>query len=389
MTDLDARLNNDSAVPTYSHQKDGDASSFSKKIDGRIINSVSDQYNLPSDNEEWNRLNLQHQAITIGLGGLYPEKDVVQAALAPQEGYTKQVLDLGWGSGVWAIEMAKQFPWVQLTGLDLAPCPIPPKDLPTNCQFKVHDINTGLSQFENQFDMIHIRFVGCYLKDIVQRMKEIHACLKPGGIVLWIEYDFKIYGTEQIKYIYPATGDNPDGSWVSRILAELRRACMEIGSDVDGIDDVVERGLWSDPYIDSETCKNFDLSLPIGPWATSEDKDLNNRLGLCDSLMRQDLASVIEAFRPTFAQAAEMKTKSLWRLRLAFGRRKALDGGPAPPLPRLKTHHVQSDEQAIGSKSHRSFPFYFVYDSQQAALDQATMRKETKPPSLPPLPGEQ
>jgi len=34
-------------------------------------------------------------AITLGLGGLYPAPEVVNAILAPQSGVTKKILDLG------------------------------------------------------------------------------------------------------------------------------------------------------------------------------------------------------------------------------------------------------------------------------------------------------
>ena len=37
----------------------------------------------------------QHRGITLGLGGLYPEPEVVRAILAPQDGVTKRIVDLG------------------------------------------------------------------------------------------------------------------------------------------------------------------------------------------------------------------------------------------------------------------------------------------------------
>jgi hypothetical protein len=37
----------------------------------------------------------QHRAITLGLGGLYPAPEAVRAVLAPQDGLTKKILDLG------------------------------------------------------------------------------------------------------------------------------------------------------------------------------------------------------------------------------------------------------------------------------------------------------
>jgi hypothetical protein len=41
------------------------------------------------------RRDKQHKGITLGLGGLYPEPEVVRAILAPQDGVTKKIIDLG------------------------------------------------------------------------------------------------------------------------------------------------------------------------------------------------------------------------------------------------------------------------------------------------------
>lgn len=39
--------------------------------------------------------NVQHRAITIYLGGLYPAPETVHTILAPQDGVTKRIVDLG------------------------------------------------------------------------------------------------------------------------------------------------------------------------------------------------------------------------------------------------------------------------------------------------------
>jgi hypothetical protein len=39
--------------------------------------------------------NKQHIAFTLGVGGLYPDAATVKAILAPEEGKTKRILDLG------------------------------------------------------------------------------------------------------------------------------------------------------------------------------------------------------------------------------------------------------------------------------------------------------
>jgi trans-aconitate methyltransferase len=117
------------------------------------------------------------------------------------------------------VEMAKKFPQVRVVGLDLTPCPIEKNQIPVNCSFEIGDINLGLSQFENQFDVVHVRFVSIGLKNFARTMKDVHSCLKPGGIVLWLDAEVNLYFTEEFKYVPPASESNPQGSWYQRPIA--------------------------------------------------------------------------------------------------------------------------------------------------------------------------
>ena len=83
------------------------------------------------------------------------------------------ILDIGAGSGRWAIEVAEEYPQTQVLGLDLSP--IHPPYVPENCKFLLGDLNKDLlSKFdEGQFDFVHsryvIRFRVCYLGYICLR----------------------------------------------------------------------------------------------------------------------------------------------------------------------------------------------------------------------------
>jgi hypothetical protein len=52
--------------------------------------------NQASRNAPSPRRNKQHTAIVLGLGGLFPDPETVQAILAPEDGEKKRILDLGW-----------------------------------------------------------------------------------------------------------------------------------------------------------------------------------------------------------------------------------------------------------------------------------------------------
>jgi tRNA G46 methylase TrmB len=73
-----------------------------------------------ADAEERGRLDLQHQMVCLTFNGLYPAPAEVERVLAPRmDGPRPKVLDVGTGSGIWAIEMAEQFPHADVTGIDI------------------------------------------------------------------------------------------------------------------------------------------------------------------------------------------------------------------------------------------------------------------------------
>lgn len=144
---------------------------------------------------------LQHAAFYLALGALYPHPSVVQELLKPENGVSKNILDLGDSDLIipvqsadhpmkqdvaqaggkykinksWiicakstcfsrAIEVAKEYAHSNVVGLDLAPVPIDADKLPHNLRFEVGDINSGLAKFHGQFDLVHMRAVLSGLK---------------------------------------------------------------------------------------------------------------------------------------------------------------------------------------------------------------------------------
>lgn len=56
------------------------------------------------------------------LGGLFPAGSSAEEILLQRsDGYKPRVLDIGTGSGAWVIDVATQYPNVEVVGLDLAP----------------------------------------------------------------------------------------------------------------------------------------------------------------------------------------------------------------------------------------------------------------------------
>jgi trans-aconitate methyltransferase len=97
----------------------------------------------------------------LSLGGLYPCAEVVRAVLSPVPGETKRILDIGCGSRIWPIEMAKEFPHVEVIGLDVPQAKEHwSGDVPPNCTFEGTDFQFAIPEkYIGSCDLIHLRFI--------------------------------------------------------------------------------------------------------------------------------------------------------------------------------------------------------------------------------------
>lgn len=65
------------------------------------------------------------------------------------------VVDVGAGSGRWVVEVAEQFPFAHVYGIDLSP--IEPTNAPVNAEFIVMDLTKGLEFDDRSTDFVHSR----------------------------------------------------------------------------------------------------------------------------------------------------------------------------------------------------------------------------------------
>ncbi|KAF3007893.1 hypothetical protein E8E13_011006 [Curvularia kusanoi] len=139
------------------------------------------QYLLPNDDVEMDRLDLQHHAFRLTLEGkLYR---------APIPNDVQHVLDVGCGTGIWAIEFSDEHPSAHVIGIDLSP--IQPKQVPPNCDFLIDDC-TQEWVFHNPFDFIHTRAMVAAIKDWDRLFRQAYTHLKLGGYIECQELTFPL-----------------------------------------------------------------------------------------------------------------------------------------------------------------------------------------------------
>ncbi|KAE8353477.1 S-adenosyl-L-methionine-dependent methyltransferase [Aspergillus coremiiformis] len=199
-------------------------------------------YLVPNDEEEQDRMDLAHHIYRLLLGGdLY---------LAPIKEDVQRVLDLGTGTGIWAIDFADEHPSAQVIGTDLSP--IQPRWVPPTCTFEIDDYESDWL-YTRPFDFIHARELeGCIGNDI-KFFKQAFKHLAPGG---YLE-------VQAVTSPFLSDDDSLDKAanlklWMANIVEGLSK----FGKPIDNV------GGWKDKLKDVGFVDVHQeiRKLPIGPW---------------------------------------------------------------------------------------------------------------------------
>ncbi|KAL8890695.1 MAG: hypothetical protein Q9215_002203 [Flavoplaca cf. flavocitrina] len=122
---------------------------------------------LEADEQELDRIDLKHHITLLLAGG--------NLHLAPLD-HPKRILDIGTGTGIWAIEMAEQYPHAQIIGTDLSPVQ------PNNVRFHIDDCEAKSWTWpEDYFDYIHSRYMIGSIGNWASMIRKAYKHTKPGG----------------------------------------------------------------------------------------------------------------------------------------------------------------------------------------------------------------
>ncbi|KAL1892379.1 hypothetical protein Sste5346_007117 [Sporothrix stenoceras] len=131
------------------------------------------KYHFPNDEPEQAREDMRHcMMVHVGGGALH---------YAPLQNPQK-ILDVGTGTGIWAIDMGDEYPEAEIVGIDLSP--IQPSWVPSNVRFIVDDAEQPWVTPPETYDYIHVRGMASGIKNWVGLIEQSYTALKPGG---WLE----------------------------------------------------------------------------------------------------------------------------------------------------------------------------------------------------------
>lgn len=249
-TDLDrdstSLLGDDSSLSTASV-----ASSIMqyRTIHGRTFHSdkySNSQYFTPNDDQQQASIDITNHYLTLLLDGAL--------FLAPVPKTVKNVVDIGTGTGIWAIDFGDQFPDSLVTGTDISP--IQPAWVPPNTKFEIDDATQPWTWHDDTFGFIHMRYLVGAIADWDALFLEAYRCCEPGG---WLE-------SVELDVDYLSDDGTAKHAPVLQTFWELYdKGIAKLGRTARVVKDGIQRKSMKSAGFINIHDKSF--KLPVGGWA--------------------------------------------------------------------------------------------------------------------------
>ncbi|KAI2470355.1 S-adenosyl-L-methionine-dependent methyltransferase [Annulohypoxylon bovei var. microspora] len=312
--DADSALGDDTASSTNSIT----ASILEyRTIKGRTYHSEKHESNYfaPNDEQQMHSQDITHHYLTVMLGD--------KLFLAPVNDDIEKVLDVGTGTGIWAIDVGDQYPNAEVLGTDLSPTQ--PLWVPPNVRFEIDDCTKEWTWPADHFDFIHMRYLFGAIADWSRLFQQAFRCCKPGGWVQSCECDVEMCSDD---------GSIKENGVIETFWNPLYK---ELGKKIGLSFQVLEnrfqnKGFEEAGFVD---IKEVNYKLPIGGWP--KDPKLAEVGGLTLLTMINDLEGYVlvpwnvvhgeetPGYQETLAHLRkELKSRSMhayMKVRYVYGRK--------------------------------------------------------------------
>ncbi|CAF3513502.1 unnamed protein product [Fusarium graminearum] len=101
----------------------------------------------------------------------------------------QKILDIGTGTGIWAIDIVDEYPSAEVIGIDISA--VQPTFVPPNCIFQVDNAQLDWTFEPNDFDFIHLRYLYGAIDDWGKLFRQAYTHVRPGGWVESLEIDIE------------------------------------------------------------------------------------------------------------------------------------------------------------------------------------------------------
>ncbi|KAI0390834.1 S-adenosyl-L-methionine-dependent methyltransferase [Xylariaceae sp. FL0594] len=200
----------------------------------------------PNDAQHDESMDILHHVSTLMQDGKLHMADLDESRLG-------KVLDVGCGTGIWAIDFADQYPSAEVIGVDISPSQ--PQWIPPNLKFEIDDITQPWTYAPNSFDYIHMRWLIGAIPDWYGLFREVYRALKPGGI-----FESK----ESSAVITSDDGSVAPGSALDQWGKIFRESGKKFGRSFSIIEEDLQRkAMEAAGFVD---IKVINMKTSLGPW---------------------------------------------------------------------------------------------------------------------------
>lgn len=223
-----------------------------RELHGRTYQtSKTTEYWAPNDERQLEAFDVGHQMLTMMMGD--------KLTIAPIAKDVKNVLDVGTGTGIWAMDFADEHPDTEVVGIDITPTQS--SWVPPNVRFEIEDAQLDWTFKPETFDFIHLRYMHGSFTDWDKLFEEMYKALKPGGWFQHLEPDIEM------------VSEHPDVEiGEDHIYKQWARAFYDAGDKLNRTFRVTEQMESWPTKAGFTNIEHKVFKLPLNPWP--KDKNL-------------------------------------------------------------------------------------------------------------------